>query len=132
MKTQFHCDKCNKNKTHESTMSTGYGTMQNGDKHCFECCAITDAEAMGRDGKTTLYLDMSGSNGQFNYMWHTWKITNWPGTLKFNVVRASKGVHNMAGVRYDVWFHGPRGMTWHGVQYGNNTQIVHCKRLKAS
>lgn len=36
------------------------------------------------------------------------------------------------GVRYDTWFTGPDGKQWHAVQYGDNTQIAHCRRTKGS
>jgi hypothetical protein len=53
----------------------------------------------------------------------------WPGTLKIRCgVRT--GRHNIAGKRYDVWFVGPDGKNWHGVTYGDNTQICRVRRLK--
>jgi hypothetical protein len=58
----------------------------------------------------------------------TWAVTNWPNTLSFPVQRITHDGHNIAGKRYDVWFYGPDGYVWHGVQYGETTQIVHCKR----
>ena len=30
---------------------------------------------------------------------------------------------------YDVWFIGPDGKEWHGVQYGDLTQVCHCRRV---
>jgi hypothetical protein len=45
-------------------------------------------------------------------------------------VGRTTGRHNIAGVRYDVWFRGPDGHVWWGVQYGDMTQICHCKRTK--
>lgn len=68
-------------------------------------------------GRATLYLD--GLN-----------ILDWPGRLRFRAARRSTGRHNIAGTRTDVWFVGPDGAAWHGVQYGQNTQIVHCKRTR--
>jgi len=57
-------------------------------------------------------------------------LTNWPGTLRFDPHYIKKGRHNIAGTRYDVWFPGPDGHIWHGINYGENTQITHCKRTK--
>ena len=71
---------------------------------------------MTEHGRIMLYL----SNGE---------VMNWPGTLRFPA-HVRKGRHNIAGSRYDVWFAGPDGFQWHGVQYGDNTQICHCKRTK--
>jgi hypothetical protein len=57
-------------------------------------------------------------------------VSNWPGSLKFQTGPVKVGRHNMAGKRYDVWFRGPDGKDWHGVQYGENTQLCHCRRIK--
>jgi hypothetical protein len=58
------------------------------------------------------------------------KLTNWPGTLELKVRYATRGAHNIAGTRYDVWFTGPDGKEWHGVQLGENSQICRVHRLK--
>lgn len=58
-----------------------------------------------------------------------WSLTDWAGRLSFPVTSISKGRHNMAGTRYDVTFTGPDGKPWRGTQYGENTQICHCRRL---
>ena len=55
-------------------------------------------------------------------------ITNWPNTLRFNG-GFSVGRHNIAGKRYDVSFVF-NGFYWHGITYGDNTQICHCRRTK--
>jgi hypothetical protein len=57
-------------------------------------------------------------------------VTNWPGTLSFNVFEIKESRHNIAGVRRDVWFKDNSQLTWHGVQIGNFSQLCHCKRLK--
>ena len=44
------------------------------------------------------------------------------------VILKARDILDIAGKRLDVWFYGPDGYIWHGVQYGDNTQIVHCKR----
>lgn len=94
---------------------TGYGAY-NGAKVCYACCAKRDREHMREHGRITLYL--TGS-----------KIANWPGTLEFTADTVRKGQHNIARTRTDVWFR-VDGEHWHGVQYGENTQIVHCKRVR--
>ena len=57
-------------------------------------------------------------------------LTNWPASLKIAIGYVRKGRHNMAGTRYDVWFKA-YGHTYHGIQYGENTQLCHCKKIKA-
>jgi hypothetical protein len=58
-----------------------------------------------------------------------WHVTNWPGTLDIPIYLVKIGRHNLAKVRRDVWFHFA-GHDWHGVCYGNDTEIVHCQALK--
>ena len=55
---------------------------------------------------------------------------NWPGTLSIPVVgQPNIGRHNIAGIRRDVWFCF-EGANWHGAQYGNNSDLVRCRKLK--
>lgn len=56
-------------------------------------------------------------------------VSNWPGTLRFDCL-IRKGRHNIAGTRHDVWFDGPDGYVWHGTQYGEWTEICHCRRTQ--
>jgi hypothetical protein len=77
---------------------------------------------MAKDGRTTLYDD--GSHA-----------VNWTNILRFPITARKTGRHNIAGKRYDVWFDGPDEygtctQLWWGVRYGDNTQILHCRRLK--
>ena len=87
---------------------------------CYNCCADLDKQEMIKSGnskKVELYLNTNEK-----------KVTNWPGTLSFNIRGLRKGKHNIARTRYDIWFNGPDNFIWHGVNYGEFTQIVHCKR----
>lgn len=98
-------------------MTRWAGTLEGG-KICYDCCAELDRESMIKHGdskRLPLYLDNS-------------KVTNWPGTLAFRIRAVKKGRHNLAGVRYDVWFYGPDGHIWYGVQYGESNNILHSKR----
>lgn len=116
-------------------ITDGRAMDSNGLEVCYPCCGARDHKAMIETGKATLYLsfddwgpykpNMSRFIG-FRYV--PAKITNWPGTLAFNTGAVKYGRHNMARNRYDVWFMGPDGREWHGVTYGDNTQICHCKR----
>ena len=96
--------------------------------YCYSCCAVGERIQMQETGKATLYLTrkmiMTGKGlrpGAF-------EITDWPGRLRFDVQFIKEGRHNIAGTRIDVWFLGPKGIMWHGTQYGKNTDLVHCKR----
>ena len=102
--------------------TTGYGTDEKGYRYCWECCAKRDQQQMKDDGRITLYLTNPDSGQSV--------LTNWPGSLAIYPYRLSKGRHNIARVRYDVWF-SFEGTQWHGVQYGDNTQLCHCKRVKS-
>jgi hypothetical protein len=116
---------CGHPESPHSDFTRGYGTNDKGERHCYACCAERDKKQMREAGKIALYLttkqDTGGNYGDA-------KITNWPGSLEFKG-RYHKGRHNIAGSRYDVWFTF-EGTNWHGVTYGDNTQICHCKRTK--
>lgn len=55
-------------------------------------------------------------------------VSNWPGSFKIRVY-PRKGRHNFAGVRYDFWFN-VGNHEFHGVQYGDNTQVAYIRCLK--
>jgi len=121
MKT-FKCVDCKQEKPIQTDGGTGYALFgKSKRKVCYECCAIRDRKEMDKTGKAVLYLSMIPDTDYY--------VSNWPGTLKLPIHAMSKGRHNIAGVRYDVWFRFS-GCNWHGIQYGDNTQICHCKRLK--
>lgn len=122
---------CGHSPSEHSSFTTGYGTdPETGKRYCYACCADQDREDMLETGRATLYLSqensgvlrLEGGRGHGT-------VSNWPGSLKFPAY-IKRGRHNIAGTRYDVWFKGPDGKTWHGVQYGDNTQICHCRRTK--
>ncbi|MEN6367736.1 MAG: hypothetical protein ABFC88_13070 [Thermoguttaceae bacterium] len=119
---RFTCAVCGAEKVHTGEFTTGYGMDNGGNKVCYDCCGKREWEYMRDTGRATLYLvDRQGCG---------WEVTNWPGTLKFRVRSIRKGSHNLAGARYDVRFIDSTGAEWHGVTYGNMTQICHCRRLK--
>ena len=95
---------------------TGYGCDAEGRTFCYECCAAQDRRQMAETGRAVLYL--SGR-----------ELTNWPGSLRIPVDEIRHGRHNIAGSRTDCWFRFG-GRRWHGVQYGEFTQLAHCRRLK--
>jgi len=81
---------------------------------------------MDASGRVVLYLCKDKDK---------WQVTNWPGTLAF---RASVTQHKRGHFspfsgympRYDAWFCDADGHLWHGRCIGDNTQIIHCTRLK--
>ena len=119
----YTCSRCNKEiqNTTQDQLGTGYGLDMDDNKICYTCCAMLDREHMGTHNKIVLYL----SKEKFN-----WEVTNWPGTLKFKVHSLKSGRHNIARTRIDVWFTDHNNREWWGVQYGENTMLVHCKKLK--
>lgn len=124
----FQCSKCNTQKPiPKESLGTGYATDKDQNKICYACCAIQDKAWMRAHGKITLYLKQLPK--PLSYSEAVGEITNWPGTLTFPVWKIKKSHHNIARYRYDTWFLF-EGYWWHGVQYGDNTQIVHCKKTK--
>lgn len=123
---------CGHVESPHSSFTRGYGTDANGNRHCYDCCTAQDKAWMKANGRIALYLvpvtKQERGEGKAPYD-ATYRITNWHGHIFAFVRRASKGRHNIARTRIDVWFiH--EGFMWHGVQYGENTQIVHCRRTK--
>lgn len=114
------CTKCNMEINKSDGCGIGYGIDEDGNKVCYACCAVTDIKQMRTTGRITLYLVKTDRR---------LAVTNWPDSLSFVVSYCKEGRHNIAGVRYDVWFY-LDGQQWHGIQYGNNTQLCHCKRNK--
>lgn len=122
----FTCAECGGTKPTTPGLTTGYGwhrdnaTGAYSRKVCFACCGLCDARTMKSEGRIALYLTRGDT-----------RVTNWPSTLAFTVMRCRKGRHNIARTRTDVWFYGPDGREWHGTQYGDMTQIVHCRRVQS-
>lgn len=73
---------------------------------CFACCAWLDVIRMMKGESDALYFDANRGT-----------VTNWPGTLALHVTGKRVGRHNMAGKRTTVYFNGPCGTSWSGVQY---------------
>jgi hypothetical protein len=128
----FYCETCKRSKfeqvgTHSNGVSitTGYGYDERKKPICYECCAEGDKRFMREKGKITLYLcESTPIDGVKRYV-----LSNWPGSFKIKLNYVRKGRHNIAGTRYDFRF-SFEGYIWHGVQYGEMTQIAHCKKTK--
>lgn len=132
----FHCDRCGLDKSHTSSLTTGYGTTQDGEIHCFDCCALDDIDQMKETGEIVLYLTMKddqlpGETTGKTYGYMTPEtLTNWPGSLKFKILSWSRGRHNWGLPRFDLWFKGPDNKIWYGRFIGKWTQLTYCRRTK--
>ena len=125
------CENCGKKIVSKYDFTTGYGILrkENGkeEKWCYECCGEYDKKMIEKckpGDKYVLYLHYV-KNGKYGDSY----VCNWPGTLKY-FCGVKEGRHNIAKVRYDVWFADHKGREWYGVTYGNNTEICHCRLLK--
>lgn len=123
----FTCHQCGQEKKHESESTTGYALDKQSNKICFECCGINDAHE--------LKALPVGRLLHFYMNTRTKLITNWSGTFQLAVttikVSKAKVPNGLTINRYDTWFV-YEGNKYHGVQYGDNTMIVHIIRRKNS
>lgn len=117
------CYDCKKEIVTPRCGGTGYAIdSQHNDRYiCYACCAVRDRNDMDKTGRAVLYF--TGSPFR-------WTVGNWPGTLSYPVRHVNEGLHNFTGSRLDFWFTDHVGRRWWGVQYGRNTDIAHCRRLK--
>ena len=99
-------------------ITRGY-SMFEGKTSCYPCSVERAKKIMRETGKFTLYLIQD--------VWRA-HLSDWTGlfTIPINAIKVGK--HNKAGKRYDVWFTF-EGEKWHGVTYGDMTQLCHIKRL---
>jgi hypothetical protein len=129
----FVCGRCGEVLPVQTEGGTGYAyETENGPPVCYACCGEIDRARMIETGRAVLYLTHNRASGNYSNTFGQYvdgKVSNWPGTLNFPA-RVRIGRHNIAGRRYDVWFNGPDGYEWHGVQYGDNSQLTHSKRTK--
>ena len=123
------CYTCkNEITTPSDSVGTGYAIDTANHKICYECAAEGDKQWMRDNIKTTLYLTIKPDYQYSDY--GDAEITNWPASLKLTG-RYHRGRHNFARTRYDVWFEF-EGQSWYGVQYGDMTQILHCKKIRGT
>lgn len=121
----FKCSACKETKPVQTSGGTGFDTVLNtNEKICYDCCGKQDLQEM-KDAKPgecfRLYLDAEK---------HPYVVSNWAGTLIFNCYCSNNGTNNIAKTRIDVWFDNDEIGHWWGVQYGDQTQICHCTKLK--
>jgi len=102
-------------------IGVGYGINKDGKKFCYQCCAIQDIEYMATHDRICLYLTTINEK---------WVVTNWPNSLQMAATVSIKpNGHNWGITRRDAWFTDANNNKWWGVQYGDNTEIIHCKKL---
>ncbi len=116
---------CGHVESEHSDFTTGYGTDKDGNRSCYDCCALGDKKIMDETGKYTLYL-VKRDDGRH--------VTNWPASLDYKVIDWNISNHNIAGRngRIDVWFRDYQSKLWHGYQIGDYNDICHVKRIKGS
>lgn len=128
--------------------TTGGGVNDAGETLCFACCGFADAIAMvgtepGERGTVGLYVAGEVVRGgdasmasERDKVGAALTVTNWPGTLKLQVTAATRWVRGGGCAptkRRTVYFRGPRGSWWSGVQYDGNAGefLRNVRRLKS-
>lgn len=121
---------CGHGESQHSEITRGYGMDADGNRYCYACCSDRERAAMVQTGRATLYLTIDTRTDHETGHRTTWgyAVTDWHGTLRFPALYVRTGRHNMAGTRRDFEFAGPDGFRWVGVQYGENSDIAHCRR----
>ena len=114
---------CGHTPSAHSEHTTGTAHTRDEKEICWTCAALMEIGEMCKAGKATLYWSKYASPVG-------WRVSNWPGFLMFEHIRVTSGQHNIGRTRDDVWFVGPDGYIWHGVQIGEWNQILHAKRTK--
>ena len=105
------CTGCGK-ETHE------YGMNGKGEKFCYDCCGVLEKrQLLELRPKETLVFYLSEH-----------EVTNWCGTMHIKCT-VKEDRHNIAKVRRDCWFK-LGGNCYHGVQYGNSSELCYIKRVK--
>lgn len=102
--------------------SNARAVLKDGRHVCFACSALGEALAMRATGKAFLYDDDSSALGF---------VTDFGGKLRLPVTKRTRGKHNIARTRTDVWFQDLDGARWHGVRCGDNGTYLRCKRVNS-
>ena len=106
-------------------ITTGYGLDNEGHKICYACCADSDRQWMNEHDQITLYLSDRQEQGLTRYY-----VSNWPGSLEYRAFDVVEGRHNIARTQTRFSFRDDNGQLWHGRQYGQWTQLAHCRKAK--
>jgi hypothetical protein len=116
--------------------TTGGGVNAAGETLCNSCCGFADAIDMantepGQRGVIALYVidGPAGSQGTPE------KVGNWPSSLTMTVTAATRWTRGGFGgsKRRTVYFRGPMGSWWSGVEYDGNAGnlLRNLRRLKS-
>ncbi len=131
---RFTCADCGEEKCHVNPNGcggTGYATVRDGGvekKVCYDCIGKREIADMIETGRAVLYLTVAGDSAAAPLRP---VVTNWPGTLKIPVKSSKRSRNNFGAQREDVWFNGPDGKRWWGVNIGDN-MLCRCRRLKSA
>ena len=55
---------CGHTESQHSEITRGYGTDDQGKKHCYDCCLSQDIDSLKESGKLTAYVSMDGKTVQ--------------------------------------------------------------------
>lgn len=132
LKVPVCCDFCG-NECKPDDCTTGYGVTSAGQKQCFTCCGKEDRKSLenaAKGDRFAFYLVPVTAKDKQDDRRRSWthKLTNWPGSFVLGVTHVRKGRHNIARTRYDFWITFA-DKSFHGVQYGENSQIAHVRCL---
>jgi hypothetical protein len=130
------CD-CGHVPSEHTPHTTGYGWMSVDGQmlsFCYECCVSKEREQMESTGKACLYFMSQEPTHARGYPGIALgKVSDWAGKLTFPCrYRRRANAHNWGLSRTDAWFKDAQGREWHGVLYGDNTQLMRCRRLKST
>jgi len=123
------CDYCG-NALVPRGFTTGGGVNAAGETLCNSCCAFADVIDMvntepGQTAPIALYVVPD----------ELLTVANWPSTLKLQILRYGTWVPGGFGgsKRRTVYFRGPMGSRWSGVEYNGNAGnlLRKLRRLKA-
>lgn len=103
---------CGHAESPHSDITRGYGTAEDGKRHCYDCCTAMDLASMKETGKIVAYISDDGKT-----------ITNWPGRTLAYVTRLWETRHNIGGKITHVWARAADGTWWHGKGPGKGMYI---------
>ncbi len=121
---RFVCVDCGEEKIHVDSLTTGYGIDKQGAQGLLLLLREADSADMSATGRAVLYLTEEGPEGAV--------VSNWPGLRSFGSVTSAWVLTTLPVGAVDVWFTDSDGREWHGINYGHNSQLCHCRRLRVA
>lgn len=130
MNNPITCARCGK-VCQPDGLAAGYGVNAKGEKHCYECCAELDREAMRRGEPITLYVaNFKPYNTTSPKGPGSCEVTNWPGTLRLQGFSQPRR-HNMSRNARSVWAWF-EGRQWFGTMGGTNGDCITMRPTKTT